>query len=164
MRPRSLLLTAVATVALSALPLAAQAGAHSNELIDRAMYDPTVEQTAASLHIAAATRGELGGYLDVTVTSTDGSLPTGSNICEPAIVDAVLTVSPGETLSAQVPGELCTGFYGDSMTANAAIDKKDLEYEGTAHRKAKVVGEGLVSVGVINNFGGQGAFSVAVKW
>ncbi len=162
MRPRSLLFTAAATVALSALPLAAHAA--TTEMIDRAAYDGTVDKTASSLHMAAETRGELGGYLDVTVTAKDGTLPTGSNVCEPAVIDAVLTVSPGETMTARVRGDLCTGFYGDSMTANGAIDKKAFDYEGTAHSKAKLVGEGLISVGVIDWFGGQAAFSATVKW
>jgi hypothetical protein len=119
MRPRSLLAAAAAAIALSALPMTAQAA--TTELIDRSAYDSTTEVTAGSLHIDGATRGELGGYLDVTVTAADGSLPVGSNACEAASVDAVLTVSPGETLTAQVAGEICTGFYGDNYTVNAAL-------------------------------------------
>jgi hypothetical protein len=161
MRHRTLLLTAAATAALTLTPWAAQA--QSAELVDRAMFDPTVEQTAGSLHLAAATRGELGGFLDVTVTAADGTLPTGSNVCEPGVLDAVLTVQPGETLSARVPGDLCTGFSGDSITANGGITKADLQYAGTAHRKAKLVGEGLVAVGV-QSFGGQASFSASLRW
>lgn len=162
MRPRSLLLAATAAVALSALPVTAQAA--TTEYVDRAAYDGSVEQTAASFHIAAATRGELGGYLDVTVTATDGSLPTGSNACEPVVVDAVLTVSPGETLATSVSGEACTSFYGDATTVNAYFSKKELAYEGTAHKKAKVVGDGLLAASVSSWFGGQASFSAAVKW
>lgn len=162
MRPRSLLIAAAAAAALSVVPLTAQAA--ETVYIDRAAYDAVVDQTADSLRVAGATRGELGGYLDVTVIATDGTLPVGSNVCEPASVDAVLTVAPGETLAANVPGELCTGFYGDSMTVNAAVTKKDLTYQGTAHHNAKVAGEGLISVGVISWFGGNAAFSVPVKW
>ena len=82
----------------------------------------------------------------MTVTAADGSLPAGSNVCERAVVDAVLTVSPGETLTAHVHrGEVCTGFYGDNYTVNATVRSRHVDYEGTAHRKVKVVGDGLVS-------------------
>lgn len=162
MRPRSLLFAATAAVALSALPLTAHAA--QTELVDRSAYDSSVEQTAGSLRIDGATRGELGGYLDVTVTADDGSLPAGSNVCEPATVAAVLTLSPGETLAATVPGELCTGFSADSLTVNAAVRTKDLTYEGTAHRKVKVSGEGLIAASHIGWFGGQASFSAALKW
>ena len=162
MRPRSLLAAAAAAIALSALPMTAQAA--TTELIDRSAYDSTTEVTAGSLHIDGATRGELGGYLDVTVTAADGSLPVGSNACEAASVDAVLTLSPGETLTAQVAGEICTGFYGDNYTVNAAVRSRQLDYEGTAHRKAKVVGDGLISASYVPWFGGQAGFSATVKW
>lgn len=162
MRHRSLLLAATAAVALSALPLTAHAA--QTELVDRSAFDSTVERTAGSLHIDGTTRGELGGYLDVMVTAEDGSLPSGSNVCEPATVAAVLTVSPGETLSATVPGELCTSFAGDALTVNAAFRSKDLAYEGTAHRKAKVVGDGLIAASHIGWLGGQASFSASLKW
>jgi hypothetical protein len=161
MRARSLLLATTAAVALTALPMTAQAA--DSELIDRANYDATVDRTPASMHIAAATRGELGGYLDVTVTADDGTLPVGSNVCEPATVDAVLTIAPGETFTVRAAGEACTTFYGDSIQANAAFGTKDMTYLGT-HKKAKIVGEGFLSVGVIDWLGGQAAFSATVKW
>ena len=85
MRARSLLVATTAAVAFTALPMTAQAS--DSEWIDRANYDATVDRTPASLHIAAATRGELGGYLDATLTAEDGTLPVGSNVCEPATVD-----------------------------------------------------------------------------
>jgi hypothetical protein len=164
-RSRTLLLTAAATAALCVLPVAAQASAPQTEMIDRAMYDSAPEQSDGSLRVSGPTRGELGGYLDVTVTARDGSLPTGSQVCEPAMIDGVLTLAPGETLSIRrVRGELCTGFYGDSMSMSAGVRSGNVDYEGTAHRKARVVGEGLISVGVVSWFGGQAAFSATVRW
>lgn len=162
MRPRSLLVAAAAAVALSALPFTAHAS--QTELVDRSAYDGSVERTAGSLRIDGATRGELGGHLDVTVTAADGSLPAGSNVCEPGTVDAVLTVSPGETLSVSARGELCTTFYGDALRVNAAFGTKDLVYAGTAHRKVKVVGDGLLAASDNGWFGGQASFSASLKW
>lgn len=164
MRPRSLLLaTAAVAVALSAAPVAAQAA--QTESISRSTYDAGVERTAASLRVAGATSGELGGYLDVTVTAADGSLPTGSSVCEPATVDAVLTVSPGETLSVTTSGDLCTSFSGESArTFNGYFGSKDLTYDGTAHRKVRVAGDGLIAFSDISWFGGQASFSAALRW
>jgi hypothetical protein len=162
MRTRSLLIAATTALVLSTPPLVAQAA--TTELIDRSTYDSSVERSESMLRIAGETRGELGGYLDVTVTAADGSLPTGSQVCEPAVVEAVTTLSPGETLAATVPGEVCTGFYGDSLTVNAAVRTKQLTYDGTAHKKAKVVGDGLVAASVVPWFGGQASFSASVKW
>jgi len=131
--------------------------------VESTTFDSAVETTADSIRIAGATRGELGGFLDVTVTATDESLPTGSNGCEPAVVDAVLTLSPGETLAAMVPGEACTTFFGDALTVNAAIGQKDLAYAGTAHRDAKLVGDGLIAAS--NGWlGGQASFLASVRW
>jgi hypothetical protein len=163
MRSRPLLATAAAAAVLTAVPFSAHACQRPAELIDRSAYDGTVEQTADSFHLAGATSGELGGYLDVLVTAKDGSLPTGSDVCERAIVTTVLTVAPGETLSARVKGDLCTGFYGDSMTVNATVRTNDLHYTGTAHRKPKVVGDGLVAAGV-SSIGGLASFSASVRW
>jgi hypothetical protein len=164
MRPRSVLLTAVATAALSAVPFAAQAHAPVTVQLDRAMYDATVDQTPATLHIAGATRGELGGYLDATVTAQDGTLPAGSNVCERGWIDAVLTMSPGETLTMHRHGDICTGFAGDSTTMSVGIKSKHVEYQGANYDKAKIVGEGLLSFGNVSWFGGQAAFSGTVKF
>ena len=161
MRARSLLVATTAAVAITALPMTAQAA--DSEWIDRANYDATVDETPASMHLAAATRGELGGFLLVTLTADDGTLPVGTNVCEPATVDAILTIAPGETFTVRAPGEACTTFYGDSIQANAAFGTKDMTYVGT-HKKAKIVGEGFLAVGVIDWLGGQAAFSATVKW
>ena len=161
MRASSLLIATTAAVALSALPMTAQAA--DSVWIDRANFDATVDETPGSMHIAAATRGELGGFLDVTLTADDGTLPVGSNVCEPATVDAILTIAPAETFTVRAPGEVCTTFSGDSITANAAFGTRDLTYVGT-HKKAKIDGEGFLAVGVIDWLGGQTAFSATVKW
>jgi hypothetical protein len=162
MRRSSTLIAAAAAVALAAVPLTAHAA--EKEYLDRSAYDATVDASPAGFHIANATRGELGGYLDVAVSADDGSVPAGSNVCEPATADAVLTVDTTETLSTRVHGDLCTGFYGDSMTFNGAFATKDLAYDGIAHKKAKVSGEGMISVGVVSWFGGQASFTASMKW
>ena len=163
MRHRSLLAATLATAALSALPLTAHAA--QAELIDRSNYVGSVERTADSVRIAAATSGELGGYLDVTMTAQDGSLPVGSEVCEPVTIDAVLTVAPAETFTLHVPGEACTTFYGDALRGSADFDNQDVAYEGT-HKKVKVVGEGRISatVGGIFPDSGQANFSATVRW
>jgi hypothetical protein len=164
-RTRTLLLTAAATAALSAVPLTANAHAIPTELIDRAMYDSTIERTAGSLHIDGPTRGELGGYFDLTVTARDGSLPTGSNVCERATVEGVLTLSPGETFEIErVRGELCTSFYGDSLVLNSTVRWWNADYEGSAHRKGWIVGEGLLAASFTSWFGGQASFTADVWW
>lgn len=162
MRSRTLLFGAAVAATLSATSVPAHAA--EAQLIDRSAYDQSVDRTAGAFRVAGDTRGDLGGYLDVTVTAVDGSLPTGSNVCEPATVDAVLTVSAGETLSVVTTGELCTSFSGDALTFNAGFGTKNLSYVGTAHRKVKVVGDGLISVGDIGWFGGQASFSASVRW
>jgi hypothetical protein len=156
-----LLLSAVTVAALAASAVPAHAA--ETEYIDRSAFDFSVQKTASSIRVDGATRGPLGGYLDVTVTADDGTLPVGSNVCEPATFDAVLTVSPGETLSTSAAGEICTTFYGDALTANAYFAKKDLDYAGTEHNKAKVVGDGLIAVGT-GWLGGQASFAASVKW
>jgi hypothetical protein len=162
MRPRSLLIATTAAVAFTALPLTADAA--EGTYIDRANYDATVDRTDASLRVAAATRGDLGGYLDMTLTADDGTLPTGSNVCEPATLDAVLTIAPAETFAVHTTAEACTTFSGDSIQAFAGFGAKDLEYTGT-HKKAKLADrEGFLSIGVIDGFGGQAAFSANVRW
>lgn len=164
MRPRSLLATAAATAALTVIPLTAQASCQRPaELIDRFAYDATVEQTAGSFHVDATTSGELGGYLDVLVEAKDGSLPTGSEVCEKAIVTTVLTVSPGGILSSRVKGDLCTSFYGDSMNVNATVRTRDLHCSGTAHHNPKVVGDDLIAAVLFPSYG-QASFSASVRW
>lgn len=165
MRSRSLLATAAATAALTVVPFAAQAAyQRPAELIDRFAYDAVADQTAGSFHIAGATSGPLGGYLDLLVEAKDGSLPVGSNVCEPAIVTTVLTVSPGEVLSSRTRGEACTSFLDDAITLNSTLRTKNLHYTGTAHHKPKVVGDGLISAGAFDAGYGQANFSASIRW
>ena len=121
MRPRSLLTTAVATAALTLRTARrTQAACHrTTELVDRFAFDATVEQTAGSFHMANATNGALGGFLDLTVTAKDGSLPVGANVCEPAVVDAVLTVSPRRATCAQTQRATC----GSPVSGRRTHDK-----------------------------------------
>jgi hypothetical protein len=164
MRPRSLLATAAVAAVLTAVPLAAQACQRPAELIDRFAYDGTMDdQTAGSFHIAGATSGELGGYLDLLVEAKDGSLPVGSNVCEPGIVTTVLTVSPGEVLSSRTKGDVCTSFMGEAITVNSTLRTKNLHYTGTAHRKPVVVGDGLIAAGLFTGYG-QATFSASIRW
>lgn len=162
MRARPLLITAVATALLSVVPVTANAATH-REYLDRSTFDSTVEQTAATYRIAGATSGELGGYFDVTVTAKDGSLPVGSQVCEPARIDAVLTIAPGETLTIHARAELCTSFYGDKLVATAAVSNRNVDYDGT-HRQFRVVREALLTAAFTSWFGGQAAFNGDIRW
>ena len=117
MRIWSPLLAITIGTAVLAAPLAASATTTEN--LDRRAFDSAPERAADSLHISGATAGPLGGYLDVTFTAADGTLPTAPQTCEPVTVDAVLTVSPGETLTIATTGEACTGFYGGPAAVNA---------------------------------------------
>lgn len=165
MRPRSLLATAAVAAVFAAVPLTAQAACQRPaELISRTAFNNPVEQTAGSFHIAGATSGELGGFFDLRVVAKDGSLPTGSEVCEPAIVTSALTVSPGEVLSSRVKGELCTSFFGDALILNAPFRTKDLHYSGTAHHTPKVVGDGLIAANVSAATGGLATFSATIRW
>jgi hypothetical protein len=161
MRTTKLLLSVVTVAALAASAVPAHAA--ETEYIDRSAFDFTVQRTASSLRVDGATRGPLGGYIDATATANDGTLPVGANVCEPATLDVILTVSAGETLSTSAAGDLCTSFDGDALTANGYFGKKELDYAGTAHNKAKVVGDGLIAVGT-GWLGGQASFAASIKW
>ena len=147
MRVRSVLLAVTAAVALSAVPLSAHAGTVGGrtEMHDRSIFDGAVEKTADSMHFEGQARGELGYFLDVTVTAKDGSLPTGSNVCEPADVSAKLTLPSRESMSVQVEGDLCTSFFGDSLSLFAGFTQDDFTFHGTAIRRASLIDEGFIS-------------------
>lgn len=162
MRHRALLATALATAALTAVPLAAQAG--DVEYIDRSNFDAAPEVTASSLHLDGATRGELGGFLDLRVTAQDGTLPTEHGACDPVDVDALLTTSPGEQLAVRTTGEVCMHQFGDTLILTSYFGKKDVTYSGTAHSKVKVVGDGMISASNGIGFGFVSSFSAAVRW
>jgi hypothetical protein len=162
MRPRTLLATTLASAALAALPLTAQAA--TAEYVDRSTFDGAPEVMASSLHLDGATRGELGGFLDLNVTAQDGTLPTARGACEPVAVDAVLTVSPGEQLTVATTGEACVHQFADTLIVTSYFGKKDLTYAGTAHQKAKVVGDGMISASNSLGFGYLASFTASVRW
>jgi hypothetical protein len=162
MRPRTLLATALAAAALSAVPLTAQAT--SVEYIDRSNFDAAPEVSASSLHLDGWTSGEIGGFLDIVATAQDGSLPTERGACDPVDVDAVLTVSPGEQLTVHSSGEVCMHQFADSLILLSYFDKTDMTYSGTAHHKAKAVGDGMISSGNALGFGFVSSFTASVRW
>ena len=161
MRPRSVLATAIAAAALSLVPMSAQA--KSSELIDRSVFDGTPVRTASALELTGDTAGPLGGSFALTVTATDGTLPTVFGSCEPVDVAAVLTVSPGDVLTVHTRGEACAHIIDGTLQVNAFFDKKDISYEGSEHKKAKLVGDGLIAA-AHHWYGGQASFSGTVRW
>ena len=162
MRTRTVLATTAAAVALTAAaPLAAQAT--TTEYLDKRIFDSTPAMTVGSWHLNGMTAGEIGPTLDVTVTAADGTLPTTSNSCEPVDVVAVLTLAPGEVLTVRTSGEACAPFLGGTPAVNAYFGDDQTEYEGTAHKKVKIVGDGLISAGG-GFFGYQATFGASVKW
>lgn len=157
MRIRSLLAVAIATVAVSVLvPMSAQA--KSTELIDRSIFDATPERTASYLHLAGPTAGPLGGAMMLTVTASDGTLPSAFGSCEPVDVTAVLVVSPGQVLTVGTSGEACAHIVDGTLQVNAYFGKKDVTYAGSEHQKAKLVGDGLIAA-AHHVYGGQASLS-----
>ena len=162
MRTRAFLPAAALAVALSvAAPLAAHA--KTTELVDRSLFDGTPSRTAATLHLDGPTAGPLGGAMDLTVHATDGSLPTAHGACEPVTVDASLTLSPGEVLDVSTTGEACAHIVDGSLSVNAFFGPRDVTYTGTAHKKAKLVGDGLIAA-ADRGFGGLASFSGTFRW
>jgi hypothetical protein len=162
MRTRSLLATGAAALALlAAAPATAQAA--TLERIDRSLFDATPETTTSSWHFDGPTAGELGGALDLHVTATDGSLPTTPGACEPVDVRAVLQVSPGELLTVTTSGEACAHVVDASLSVNAYFGRDDVTYSGTAHKKLRVVGDGLIAART-SFLGGQAGLSTSVRW
>ena len=162
MRTRSIIATAVATVALSAA-LTTSAQAKETELIDRSLFDGTPERTASTLHLEGPTSGPLGGAMALTATASDGTLPTTFGSCEPVDVAAVLTVAPGEVLTVNTTGEACAHIVDGTLQLNAFFGKKDVTYAGAEHTSAKLVGDGLIAA-AHHWFGGQASFSGAFRW
>jgi hypothetical protein len=158
---RSLLATALAA-ALAAVPMPAQAA--DVEYVDRSTYDSTPVVTTSTIHIDGATAGPLGGFLDLTVSAEDGTLPTTRGACDPVDVDAVLTVSPGEQLVVHTTAEVWMHQFSETLIMQAYFDKKDLSYSGTEHSKAKVVGDGSISASNAIFFGFAASFSTSVRW
>ena len=162
MHARTILSTSlVTTLAGTALVLAAP-GAQarpSYEFIDRAAFDGAPTVTEAGYTMSAATRGELGGHLALTVRAVDGSLP-GAGRCEQATADAVLTTSPGETWEIRTVGEICGHVTDGSPTFNAGVTKKQVTYTGP--RTKVQVKTGLVSFDH-SWLGAQGSVSLTLR-
>jgi hypothetical protein len=162
MSARSTILTTSAVLALVvALPAAAHAA--TVERVDRSLFDAAPEATASSWHFDGPTAGPLGGALDLVVTAADGIFPTTPGVCEPVAVKAALQVAPGEVLTVVTTGEACAHPVDASLTVNAYFDRRDVTYTGTVHKKATVVGDGLIAAS--NSWlGGQAAVSASVRW
>ena len=162
MRTRTVLGTTAAAIALTAsAPLAAEA--KTTEYLDKRIFDSTPAVTTGTWHLDGMTAGEIGPTLDVTVTAADGTLPSTSNACEPVDVVAVLTLAPGEVLTVRTTDEACAPFFGGTPAVNAYFGDDETEYQGTAHKKVKIEGDGLVSAGG-GFFGYQATFNASVKW
>ncbi|MGH3505723.1 MAG: hypothetical protein ACRDO2_00810 [Nocardioidaceae bacterium] len=163
---RPTFVTVAAGAALAAALTAAAvapAQAKTTELVDRSMFEGTPERTASTLHLSGATSGPLGGALDFTATAVDGTLPTVFGSCEDVDVSAVLTVSPGEVLTVATTGEACAHIVDGTLQINAFFGPEQVTYEGTAHKKAKLVGDGLIAA-AHHTFGGQASFSGSFRW
>lgn len=164
MTRRPLTAVAAAVTAVVLLPTAALAATGTTENLSRSAYDSAPSLTEDSWRIDGATRGPLGGYLDLTATAEDGTLPTAPGACEPVDVTAVLTVSPGEVLTVDgAKGEACVHPFGGTLSLNAYFGKRQLSYEGTEHSKVKLVGDGMLSAGQAFT-GAQASFNATVRW
>ncbi len=127
------------------------------------MFDGTPVRTASTFEVAGPTAGPLGASYELSVTAADGTLPTAFGSCEPVDVAAVLTVSPGEVLTVHTHGEACAHISDGTLGVNAYFGKKDLSYEGSEHKKAAVVGDGLIAA-AHHWYGGQATFMGTVRW
>ncbi|HEX6148630.1 hypothetical protein [Nocardioides sp.] len=157
-RIASAAVAAAAAVSLSA----AAAQASTVERFDRSAFDSAPVVTASGYAMSAPTRGELGGHLELSVRAADGSVPA-AGACENARVRAVLTVSPGEAFTITTRGELCGHPVDGSPTLNAAFRNRHVTYSGTAHRRVKVLREGLIAFN--HSFlGAQGSVGMSVRW
>jgi hypothetical protein len=78
-------------------------------------------------------------------------------------VTAVLTVSPGEVLTVHTTGEACAHISDGTLVVNAYFGKKDVSYEGSEHKKAAVIGDGLIAA-AHHWYGGQASFMGTVRW
>lgn len=160
MQTRSIITSTVAAVALTLAAPAAQA--MSVDRIDRSAFDAAPAVTASGYTMAAATSGGLGGHLELSVQAADGTVPAQGQ-CETAVVHAVLTVSPGEAFTIDTTGELCSHPFSGTPVLNASFGNKQASYSGVAHKRARVVGDGLIAF--TNSFlGAQGSVGFSVRW
>ncbi|WP_148573669.1 hypothetical protein [Nocardioides caldifontis] len=153
---RIALTTASAAAVIAAFPAAAGA-APRTEVVDRSLFDATPELTTSSLRVDGPTSGPLGGAMDVTLRAADGTLPTTFGACEPARVEAVVTVQPGKVITAKARGEVCAHVVDGSLSMFAGFKQKDVRYQGYGRCKPRLQGEGFISVGQ-SMLGGQASF------
>jgi hypothetical protein len=159
MHTRIIALAATAATA-AVLSVASPAQAKTVESFDRRAFDSTPVVTASGWSISAPTAGELGGWLDMTVTAGDGTKPSNGT-CEVANVDAVLTVAPGVSFTIRTTGELCAHFTDGTPSLFGSFGAKQMSYSGP-YKKAKLVGDGFVSFG--HSFlGAQGSVALSVR-
>ena len=158
MHARTTLTTAFAVAALTLVTPAAQAA--TSDRFDRSAFDGAPVVTGSGYAMSAATAGELGGHLSLSAQASDGTIPTQGQ-CEAADVQAVLTVSPGESFAIETTGELCSHVIDGSPTLNAYFGTKQVSYTGT-HKRARVT-DGII--GFKNSFiGAQGSVGLSVRW
>jgi hypothetical protein len=153
-----------ATLAGVAVTLAAPA-AHATklEVFDRYAADYAPVVSASGYVMQGPASGEPGSSLQLSVKAVDDSLPLEGE-CEPASVQAVLTVAPGETFTIGTTGELC-GIVGDGSPAlTASFGAAQTTYSGTAHKRVRVIGEAAIKSRT-GWFGAYGAVEgLSVRW
>lgn len=101
--------------------------------------------------------------MDVTVLAPDGTLPTTFGSCEPARVEATLTVAPGKVVTVRTDGEACAHIVDGSLTVNAGFRKRDVTFASAGRSRPRLVGEGLVAV-AHSQLGGQASLFATVRW
>ena len=161
MRPRSVLATAIAAAALSLVPMSAQA--KSSELIDRSVFDGTPVWTASALELAGPRLETLGGLLRTHRDRSGRDAADRVRLLRAGGRGRILTVSPGEVLTVHTQGEACAHIVDGTLQVNAYFGKKDVSYEGGEHKKADVVGDGLIAA-AHHWYGGQASFLGTVRW
>jgi hypothetical protein len=66
-------------------------------------------------------------------------------------------------LTVVTTGEACAHIVDGTLQVNAFFGPKDVTYTGTEHKKAKLVGDGLIAA-AHRLFGGQASFSGSFRW
>jgi hypothetical protein len=161
MNARTTLVSALAAAALTVMTSAAAHGAPTSvDRFDRSAFDSAGVATGSGYSMQGATSGELGGYLTLAIEATDGTLPAQGE-CETAHVQAVLTVSPGESFAIDTTGELCSHFISGTPILNAYFGARQVEYSG-AHKRARV-SDGIIGF-TKGWLGAQGSVGLSVRW
>jgi hypothetical protein len=148
---------------MSVFPGVATAAGPRTETVDRSVFDATPERTEAALRVDGPTAGPLGGAMDVTVRAADGTLPTDFGSCERVRVRAAVTVEPGKVVVVRTRGEACAHIVDGSLTVNAGFRAKDVRFQGSHLRRARLVGEGFLAV-AHTQLGGQASFFGTFRW